>query len=457
MPSKLFGTDGIRGVANQPPLIPSWVAHFGEVIGRFYATGGVARVVVGRDTRRSGEMLQSALVAGLCAAGANPWVVGILPSPAVAYLTRALGAELGVVISASHNPFPDNGIKLFSHEGAKISVDEERRIEAALDDSEQGLRALRPIGENVGSVTFLVDGADRYLRGLARVLPTGLWLKGVRLVVDAANGAAFEVAPQAFQSAGATVHVVGVMPDGMNINRECGATNPEVVKAETLRTHSRAGVALDGDADRVLLIDEKGNVLDGDDVLYILARYASVMDCIRSPVVVGTIMTNLGLERALASLGMRLVRSGVGDREVSITMTREGADLGGEPSGHIILRRRANTGDGLLTALTVLELARRVGRNLSELREGFERLPQRLQNVRVQRRKPLDQLEGLKKALEAADTALAGRGRVVVRYSGTEPLVRVMVEAEEEATAERWLGEIADVLRKELGTSDEST
>ncbi len=451
MHRRLFGTDGIRGVANRPPLVPSTVAALGEVLGRLSLEAGAARVIVGRDTRRSGEMLQNALVAGVCAAGANPWLVGILPTPAVAYLTRVLGAELGVVLSASHNPFADNGIKLFTRDGTKAPDALERRIEQELEEAGRALPSSRPIGRDVGSVTFLVDASERYLRGLARFLPSGTWLKGTRVVIDAANGAAFEVAPQAFSAAGASVYPVGTTPDGTNINEGCGATHPELVRSETLRTCSDVGIALDGDADRVVLVDEQGHLLDGDDLLFIFARYGKAMELIHSPVVVGTVMSNLGLERALQAVGMRFVRAGVGDRQVSEAMAREGSDLGGEPSGHIVLRRRATTGDGLLAALTALELARRVGSPLSELRRGFDRLPQRMRSVPVARYAPLETIDAFQQCLQAATVSLGERGRVLVRYSGTEPVVRVMVEAEDLEQAERWLNELVASLQKSLG------
>lgn len=451
---KLFGTDGIRGIANHEPLVPRTVTTIGEILGRLCRRSGAARVLIGRDTRRSGDLLQNALAAGVCAAGANPWLAGVLPTPSVAYLSRALEVDVGVVISGSHNPFPDNGIKLFGPDGFKIPDSLEERIEQELAQGANHTDWQRPTGADVGAVTFLADAADRYLRGLARLLPSGAWLRGIHLCVDAAHGAAYEVAPQAFEAAGATVHAIGTMPDGCNINDGCGATHPERIREETMRTRSQLGVALDGDGDRVVIVDENGTVLDGDAIVYVLARFGRDLGLVRSPVVVGTVMSNWGLERSLNSLGMRLLRVPVGDRHVSAAMVREGSDLGGEPSGHVVLGRRATTGDGLLVALTVLEVARRTGLPVGELARGFERVPQVLRNVAVRCRAPLDELQQFQRCLREAEAALKGRGRVLVRYSGTEPVVRVMVEAEGADQAQYWAACLAEVLAEEIGTRD---
>lgn len=454
---KLFGTDGIRGTANRDPLVPATVAAIGETVARLCRRPASGRVLIGRDTRLSGDLLQGALAAGVCAAGANPWLAGILPTPAIAYLTRTLPADVGVVISASHNPFPDNGLKLFGPDGFKIADSMERRIEEELASGPNGSETERPIGAEIGTVTFLADAPDRYLRGVARLLPAGNWLRGVRLCVDAANGAAYEVAPQAFEAAGATVHAMGTMPNGCNINEGCGAGQPERIREETLRTGSQVGIALDGDADRVVIVDENGQILDGDAILFVLARYGRDLGLIDSPVVVGTIMSNWGLERSLRDLGMRLLRTPVGDRYVSAAMVREGSDLGGEPSGHVVLGRRTTTGDGLLAALTLLEVARRTSRTVGELVRGYEGVPQVMQNVPVNRRPPLDQLERFQRCLREAEAALKDRGRVVVRYSGTEPLVRVMVEAENAEHAKSWASSLAEALAEEIGARNANT
>lgn len=434
---RLFGTDGIRGVANET-LTPELALEVGRAAARTLTPGG-GTFVIGRDTRLSGPMLEGALVAGLCASGAQVVRGGILPTAAVAYLVRALGADAGVVLSASHNPIEDNGIKFFDREGFKLPDAVEERIEGAL-----GAEGPRPTGRAVGRVQELVDAEERYLRHLvAHALPA----RGLRIVVDCAFGAAYRVAPALWDLLGADVIALHDEPDGERINVECGSTHPEVLQ-EAVRAHrADLGVAHDGDADRVIAVDERGSVVDGDLMLVVCARHLARLGILDPPVVVATLMTNLGVERALQRDGIRVERAPVGDRYVLERMLQIGAVLGGEQSGHVIFRHLATTGDGLLTAIQLLNAMLRSGRRLSDLVADVARYPQVLLNVRVPNPRAAVEDDAVRDAVRAASQRLGSEGRILVRPSGTEPVVRVMVEHEDGALAQEISHQIADLIR----------
>ena len=446
-----FGTDGVRGRANDQ-LTPELTLMLGRA-----ATGQLAGVapagapqrragsrplvVVGRDPRASGELLEAALVAGIASAGGDALLVGVVPTPAVAYLTRHYGAAGGAVISASHNPVEDNGIKLFGPQGFKLPDEVEERIEALLDQPGQG--APRPVGAGVGRV-LRADGAEEaYLAHLLDGVPD---LRGMRVVVDCANGAASRVAPEAYRRAGARVTAIAAEPDGTNINAGVGSTHPERLQEAVRRLGADVGLAHDGDADRVIAVDERGELVDGDAILAIAALDAQAGGWLRTGAVVTTVMTNMGFHRAMATHGIKVVQTPVGDRYVLQAMLEGGHVLGGEQSGHVIFLDRATTGDGVLTGLRLLAVLARSGRPLSQLASVLERLPQVVVNVPLRDRRLLDQAPGVWEAVEAERARLGGRGRVLVRPSGTEPLVRVMCEAETEAEARAVATRLAEVI-----------
>ena len=447
---KYFGTDGVRGRANAD-LTPELALALGRAaVGALRATqpdgGSVPLVVVGRDPRASGRLLESALVAGICSAGGDALLVGVVPTPAVAFLTRHYGAAAGAVISASHNPMPDNGIKFFGPEGFKLPDALEERIEGALGAADQA--APRPVAGEVGRVREAVDAVEAYLAHLLDGIPD---LGGLRVVVDCANGAAATVAPEAYRRAGADVTAVAAEPDGENINAGVGSTHPEHVQAAVTRTKAHAGLAHDGDADRLIAVDEHGELVDGDVILAVAALDERARDRLPTGTVVTTVMTNLGFRQAMASHGVEVVQTAVGDRYVLEAMRAGGHTLGGEQSGHIIFLDRATTGDGVLTALRLLAIMARTGQPLSELAKVMRRLPQVLVNVRVADRDGLTSSAAVTSAVAAAEAALGDRGRVLVRASGTEPLVRVMVEAETEEGARVVAEHLAEVVGDQLG------
>jgi phosphoglucosamine mutase len=445
---RLFGTDGIRGVANVAPMMPELAMRLGRAVGASLpAAAGANRptVVIGRDTRLSGRMLEGAFAAGLSSVGIDVVLAGIVPTPAVACLTRQIGAVGGAVISASHNPFADNGIKLFDHAGFKLDDAAELAIEAGLGDADSD---ARPTGAALGRIVDLADAGERYVSFLLSTVGRDLRLDGRRVVFDGANGAAFRVGPELLGRLGAEVVATGVAPDGVNINEGCGALHAEGAAAQVRATSAAIGIVVDGDADRILLVDESGAGLDGDELLAILAEHRPerVGSC-----VVGTVMSNMGLEIALRERGVELARAAVGDRYVLDEMRRRGSRLGGEPSGHLILLDHGTTGDALLAALQVLDLMHETGAPLSALRGAMRRLPQTLVNVRVSERVPLADVAPVAEAIADAEKSLDGRGRVLVRYSGTEPLVRVMVEGEDHESIRTCAERIANVICVELG------
>jgi phosphoglucosamine mutase len=445
---KLFGTDGVRGLANAD-LTPELALALGRAaVGVLRAeAGGPPAVVVGRDPRASGALLESALVAGILSAGGQVLAAGVVPTPAVAFLTRHYRAAAGAVISASHNAMPDNGIKFFGPEGFKLPDAVEERIEAALGAADQA--APRPVGAEVGGLRRTADdAAEAYLAHLLEGIPD---LAGLRVVVDCANGAAAAIAPEAYRRAGARVTAVAAEPDGHNINAGVGSTHPEHVQEAVVRTGAAVGLAHDGDADRVLAVDERGELVDGDVILAVAALDERERGELQTGTVVTTVMTNLGFRLAMAEHGIQVLQTAVGDRYVLEAMLAGGHTLGGEQSGHVIFLDRATTGDGLLTGLRLLAIMARTGRPLSELATVMRRLPQVLLNVRVADRRGLADAAAVWRAVQAEEALLGDRGRVLVRPSGTEPLVRVMVEAETEQAAREVADRLAAVVAGELG------
>jgi phosphoglucosamine mutase len=442
MARSLFGTDGIRGTANAEPMTPETALKVAMAVGDCFHNGSHKHlVVIGKDTRLSGYMLEPALTAGFITMGMDVVLVGPLPTPAIAMLTRSLRADIGVVISASHNPFADNGIKLFGPDGYKLSDELELKIEAGLQNGP--LRRAAP--SELGRAKRLDDAGGRYIEFVKQSFPKGLRLDGLRVVVDCANGAAYKVAPTVFWELGAEVFPISVAPDGFNINRECGALAPEQMRQEVLARRADIGIALDGDADRLIVADERGVILDGDQLMALIATSLSRGDRLAGGALVATIMSNLGLERCLAGKGIGLHRTAVGDRYVVEKMRAIGCNLGGEQSGHIILSDYATTGDGLIAALQVLAAIVETGRQASEVCRLFEPVPQLLRNVRYGDARPLESAK-VQQAIAAAEARLGDAGRLVIRNSGTEPVVRVMAESEDEALLKSVVDEVCEAV-----------
>jgi len=442
-----FGTDGIRGAANRFPMTPEVAMRVGLAAGKRFMSKDDRRhlVVIGKDTRLSGYMIEPALTAGFTAVGMDVVLFGPLPTPAVAMLTRSLRADLGVMVSASHNAYHDNGIKLFGPDGYKMSDEAEREIEALMDQPLDGGLAG---SMKLGRTRRIDDGQFRYIEIAKATFPKGLTLKGLRIVVDAANGAAYKVAPAALYELGAEVFPIGVDPNGFNINDEVGSTHPGAARTAVLKYRADIGIALDGDADRVTLIDEKGQIIDGDQVMGLIALAWKKAGALAKPGVVATVMSNLGLERKLKDEGVKLMRTQVGDRYVTEAMRAGGYNLGGEQSGHIVLSDYSTTGDGLLAALQVLAVQARAQKPLSELCRVFEPAPQVMENVRVEGGKSLMETDAVKLAVRAAEKKLGAGGRMVVRASGTEPLVRVMAEGDDETMVHACVDDVVEAVRK---------
>ena len=440
---RLFGTDGIRGTANTDPMTAETALRLGQAAGLLFTRGSHRhRVVIGKDTRLSGYMLEPALTAGFIGAGMDVTLVGPLPTPAIAMLTRSLRADLGVMISASHNPFEDNGIKLFGPDGFKLSDDTELEIEALMA-ADVGHRLAAPGA--LGRASRLEDAAGRYIESAKASFPRGLRLDDLKIVIDCAHGAAYRVAPTVLWELGATVVPVGVAPDGFNINRDCGSTVPAYLCAQVLEHGAQLGIALDGDADRLVMADEKGELIDGDQILALVAQYWAGNGRLRGEGIVATVMSNLGLERHLAGHGLAMHRTKVGDRYVVERMRELGMNLGGEQSGHLILSDFATTGDGLLAALQVLAVIVEQGRSAREVCRVFTPLPQLLKNVRFSGASPLRN-KRIQQAIVAAEAELNGSGRLLIRESGTEPLIRVMAEGEDDAQIERVVDELCAMI-----------
>jgi phosphoglucosamine mutase len=441
MTRKLFGTDGIRGLTNSPPMTAVTALRVGQAAGAFFLRGDHRhRVVIGKDTRLSGYMMESALVAGFASVGMDVVLLGPMPTPAVAMLTTSMRADLGVMISASHNPFADNGIKLFGPDGFKLSDDAERAIETLMDREP---KLARP--EMIGRAKRIDDARGRYVHFAKSTFPDHLRLDGLKVVVDCANGAAYHVAPEALWELGADVIPLGVSPDGLNINDGCGSTHPELLRETVVASGADIGLALDGDADRLIVVDEKGKVIDGDQLMALVATGHARRGALKGGAVVATVMSNLGLEQRLARDKIGLTRTAVGDRYVLEEMRRSGCNVGGEQSGHIILTDHATTGDGLVAGLQILAALVEEQRPASELLNQFEPVPQLLKNVRFNGGEPLER-EAVKQSIAAAEASLKGRGRLVIRKSGTEPLIRVMAEGDDPDMVERLVDEICDAV-----------
>jgi phosphoglucosamine mutase len=445
MTRKYFGTDGIRGLANRQPMTSSMALRVGLAAGRAMTNAGTHRhrVVIGKDTRLSGYMIESALMSGFTAAGCDAFLLGPMPTPAVAMLTRSLRADIGVMISASHNPYEDNGIKLFNADGYKLSDETEELIERLIEADEAEL--LAEPGQ-IGRATRVESAQERYIEFAKRTLPRHLRLDGLRIVIDCANGAGYKVAPQALWELGAEVIRIGVEPNGRNINLKCGSTAPEMLIDKVREVRADIGIALDGDADRVVLVDENGHLVDGDQLMAVIGESWHRRGKLAAGGVVATVMSNLGFERYLKDLGLALVRTPVGDRYVVEHMRKHGFNVGGEQSGHIVLSDFTTTGDGLVSALQVLAVVVSTGRPVSEVCQRFEPLPQVLQNVRYSGGRPLDH-DSVKKAIAAGQIKLGESGRLVIRPSGTEPVIRVMGEGDDLDQVTAVVGDICEAVR----------
>jgi phosphoglucosamine mutase len=466
---RLFGTDGIRGVANLDPMTSEMALKLGRAIAHAFHEiekkepnvgfrAGARRktyrhrILIGKDTRLSGYMLETALASGICSMGVDVLLVGPLPTPGVAFLTRSMRADAGVVISASHNYFQDNGIKFFSRDGFKLPDAIEARMEEMIFAGE--IERFRPTAAEIGKAFRISDALGRYIVFLKNTFPRHLALDGLKIVVDCAHGASYRVAPEVLSELGAEVIPLGVQPDGENINRACGALHPEAAREVVLERGADLGVCLDGDGDRVIFIDDKGEVVDGDQILAICARELHARGGLKSGAVVATVMSNLGLDVALQECGIGLVRTAVGDRYVVEEMLRGNYNLGGEQSGHIVFLDHNTTGDGCVTLLQVLGIMIEHGKSLSELRGIMTKFPQVLLNVKVREKKPLERMPRLGAKMAEIEHALGKRGRILVRYSGTEPLVRVMLEGESECAIQQMAGEIAAEIRAEVGEKE---
>jgi phosphoglucosamine mutase len=444
MTRRYFGTDGIRGPANTHPMTSEVALKVGMAAGKLFQTGSHRhRVVIGKDTRLSGYMLEAALMSGFTSVGVDVFLLGPMPTPAVAMLTRSLRADIGVMISASHNKYEDNGIKLFDPDGYKLSDEMELAIERLI---EADSRTMLAPADRIGRATRVESAQERYIEFAKRTLPKNLKLTGLRIVIDCANGAAYKVAPEALWELGAEVIKIGVEPNGRNINDKCGSTAPELLVQKVKEFRADIGIALDGDADRVVIVDEKGQIVDGDQLMAVIAESWHRRGKLSAGGVVATVMSNLGLERYLKTLGLGMVRTPVGDRYVVEHMRKHGYNVGGEQSGHIVLSDFTTTGDGLVSALQVLACVVATGKPVSEVCARFTPLPQVLKNVRYQSGKPLED-KRVRKAIEGAQQKLGEKGRIVIRPSGTEPVIRVMAEGDDETLVNTVVGEIVDAVK----------
>jgi phosphoglucosamine mutase len=444
MSRRYFGTDGIRGLANRHPMTSEVALKVGMAAGKIFQTGEHRhRVVIGKDTRISGYMLEAALMSGFTSVGMDVFLLGPMPTPAIAMLTRSLRADLGVMISASHNRFDDNGIKLFDPDGYKLSDETEKQIEDLIDGDTSVLLAPP---DRIGRATRVESAQERYIEFAKRTLPKNLRLDGLRIVIDCANGAGYKVAPEALWELGGEVIKIGVDPNGRNINHKCGSTAPEALIDKVKEVRADIGIALDGDADRVVIVDEKGHIVDGDQLMAVIAESWLKRGKLAAGGIVATVMSNLGLERYLKSHGLSLARTPVGDRYVVEHMRKHGYNVGGEQSGHIVLSDFTTTGDGLVSALQVLAVVVSTGKPVSEVCARFDPLPQVLQNVRYAKGKPLEDAR-VTKAIEGAKKKLGDTGRLVIRPSGTEPVIRVMAEGDDERLVNTIVGDICEAVK----------
>ena len=440
---KYFGTDGIRGTVGHYPITPDFMLKLGWAVGKVFSSHGKGKILVGKDTRISGYMFESALEAGLASAGVDINMLGPMPTPAVAYLTRTFGAQAGIVISASHNPHQDNGIKIFSSQGAKLPDDIEAAIEAALD-----LDFATVPSNEIGKASRITDAAGRYIEFCKSTYNSPVKLHGLNIVLDCANGATYHIAPSVFRELGATVSAIGNVPDGLNINDNCGSTKPAQLAAEVKRQQADLGIAFDGDGDRVVMVDHTGTIVDGDELLYIIATSKLATGGVRG--VVGTLMSNLGLENALKAQGIDFVRARVGDRHVMAELQQRGWLYGGESSGHLICLDATSTGDGIVSALQVLAAMQSSGKRLQALKSGMTKYPQTMVNVRLGAREKFTNNPVIAAAVREVEATLGTSGRLLLRPSGKEPVVRVMVEGSDGNQVQRLATELADVVAQEV-------
>ena len=454
---KIFGTDGVRGTANIEPVTAETALKVGRAAGHVFKTlasesrgRGRHRIVLGKDTRLSGYMIENAISSGVLSMGVDVLFIGPLPTPGVAYVTRSLRADAGIVITASHNPYDDNGIKFFRADGYKLDENIERRIEHLVFSGE--IENIRPTADDIGKAVRIDDALGRYIEHAKASFPRGMTLEGLRVVVDCAHGAGYKSTPWVLRELGADVIVYGNQPDGKNINKDCGSMHPALVCQKIWEHRADIGIAHDGDADRVLLCDEKGRLIDGDDIMAIAGLDMLVQGALAHKTVVCTIMSNAGLESALVAAGGRVVRTAVGDRHVIDEMLRNGYNFGGEQSGHMIFRDYSTTGDGLVSALQILKIMKTRSLPLSELAACWTRSPQLVTNIMVREKRPFESMDNLPVLLAEAEKELKGQsGRIFLRYSGTEPKARLLVEGRDTATLERWSGKISEVIRKHVG------
>lgn len=441
---KYFGTDGIRGRVGVWPITPDFILKLGWAVGKVLARQGSGKVLIGKDTRISGYMFESALEAGLAAAGVDIHLLGPMPTPAIAYLTRTLRAQAGIVISASHNPYYDNGIKFFSAQGTKLPDELEIAIEEQLEQTMTTVDSA-----DLGKAIRIVDAPGRYIEFCKSTVASDITLNGLKIVIDCANGAAYHIAPNVFLELGADVIELGTEPNGLNINFECGATATELLKQHVLSEKADIGLALDGDADRLIMVDHTGTVLDGDELLYIIVKHRQELNTLKGGVI-GTVMSNLGLEAAIQSMGIEFLRVPVGDRYIMAELIKRQWHFGGEPSGHIICSDAITTGDGIITALQVLSAMRHANKSLAELKAGLFRYPQVLINIKTKENVNPSNNARITAAIQEAERALGSTGRVLLRRSGTEPLIRVMVEGQEKTQVMQLAEQIAMVVKEEF-------
>lgn len=447
---KFFGTDGVRGTANVHPMTTEMAMKLGRAAAYIFKNSGARhRIVIGKDTRISGYMLESALTSGICSMGVDVLLVGPLPTPGIAFITRSLRADAGVVISASHNPFEDNGIKFFSKDGFKLPDDQEMRMEHLITSGE--IEHIRPTAHEVGKAFRIDDAVGRYIESVKSGFPKGMTLEGIRVVIDCANGAAYKVSPLVLKELGAEVFVLNDKPNGTNINAGCGSLHPEVIQKAVLEQGADIGIAHDGDADRVIFCDENGHEFDGDKVLALCAIDMKKEKRLSRNTAVATVMSNLGLELALKKAGIKLVRTAVGDRYVVEEMQKGGYNLGGEQSGHVIFMDYNTTGDGIITALQVLAIMKKTGKRLSALSKVMTTYPQVLVNVPVREKRDIMELPKLARMVADAEQKLDGNGRLLIRYSGTEPKLRIMAEGKDLSFIEEIVNGLARSVKEELG------
>lgn len=447
---KIFGTDGVRGHANNFPMLPEIALALGKAVGKlFNKRVGKTRVVIGKDTRLSCYVFENALIAGLCSMGVDTLMVGPLPTPGVAFITRAYRADAGIVISASHNPYHDNGIKIFDAQGFKLPDEWEAEMEEIIANND--FQDSLPKDSDIGKNTKIIDADGRYIEFVKATFPRRMSLENLTIVLDCANGAGYKVAPLVFRELDAKVFTYGVHPNGLNINAGCGSMHPEVIQKAVLEHKADVGIALDGDADRIVMVDEKAQIVDGDALLAICARDMHKKGMLKNNRVVGTVMSNLGYVNGLEDLGIEFIKSQVGDRYVIQDMLTNDAVLGGEQSGHMIFLDHNTTGDGIVAALQVLRIMIETDSKLSDLSSYIKRCPQTLVNVKVSSKPPLDTLANVQESIKKVEKELGSNGRVLVRYSGTENLCRVMVEGTKQTQVEHCANAIADVVRKEIG------